>query len=46
MLPPKRALGQAVGSLLAQRAPRSRCSTTPDARLDYIAVEHAIRPVK
>ena len=45
-LPPKSALGQAVGSLLAQRAPLTRCVTTPGARLDNNAVEHAIRPVK
>ena len=45
-LPPKSALGQAVGYLLAQRAPLTRCITTPDARLDNNAVENAIRPVK
>ena len=45
-LPPKTALGQAVGYLLAQRAPLMRCVTTPRARLDNNAVENAIRPVK
>jgi transposase len=45
-LPPKSALGQAVGYLLAQRAPLTRCVTTPGARLDNNAVENAIRPVK
>jgi len=45
-LPPKSALGQAVGYLLAQRAPLARCVTTPEARLDNNAVENAIRPVK
>ncbi len=50
-LPTKSALGQAVGYLLAQRAPLTRCITTPcittpDARLDNTAVENAIRPVK
>ncbi len=45
-LPPKSALGQAVGYLLAQRAPLLRCVTTPGARLDHNAVENAIRPVK
>ncbi len=46
VLPPKSALGQAVGYLLAQRAPLTRCVTTPGARLDNNAVEHAIRPLK
>ena len=46
VLPPKSALGQAVGYLLAQRAPLTRCVTTPGARLDNNAVENAIRPVK
>jgi len=45
-LPPKSALGQAIGYLLAQRAPLTRCVTTPGARLDNNAVENAIRPVK
>lgn len=45
-LPPKTALGQAVGYLLAQRAPLTRCVSTPGARLDNNAVENAIRPVK
>ena len=45
-LPPKTALGQAVGYLLAQRAPLTRCVTTAGARLDNNAVENAIRPVK
>lgn len=45
-LPPKSALGQAVGYLLAQRGPLTRCVTTPGARLDNNAVENAIRPVK
>ena len=45
-LPPKPALGQAVAYLLAQRAPLTRCVTTPGARLDNNAVENAIRPVK
>lgn len=46
VLPPKSALGQAVGYLLAQRAPLTRCVTTPGARLDNNAVENAIRPIK
>ena len=46
VLPPKSALGQAVGYLLAQRAPLLRCVTTPRARLDNNAVENTIRPVK
>ena len=46
VLPPKSALRQAVGYLLAQRAPLFRCVTTPGARLDNNAVENAIRPVK
>ena len=45
-LPPKSALGQAVGYLLAQRAPLARCVTTPGARLDNNAVENTIRPLK
>ncbi len=35
-----------MGYLLAQRAPLTRCVTTPGARLDNNAVEHAIRPLK
>ena len=46
VLPPKSALGQAVGYLLAQRVPLAQCVTTPDARLDNNAVENAIRPLK
>ena len=46
VLPPKSALGQAMGYLLAQRAPLTRCVTTPGARLDNNAVENAIRPLK
>jgi hypothetical protein len=45
-LPPKSALGRAVGYLLAQRAPITRCLTTPGARLDNNAVENATRPLK
>ena len=45
-LPPKSALGQAVGDLLAQRAPLLRGITPPGARLDNNAVENAIRPIK
>ncbi len=46
VLPPKSALGQAVGYLLAQRGPLTRCVTTSGARLDNNAVENAIRPLK
>ena len=46
VLPPKSALGAALGYLLAQRGPLTRCVTTPDARLDNNAVENAIRPLK
>ena len=45
-LPPRSHLSQAVGYLLAQRAPLTRCVTTPGARLDNNAVENAIRPIK
>lgn len=46
VLPPKSALAVALGYLLGQRAPLTRCVTTPDAALDNNAAENAIRPLK
>jgi hypothetical protein len=45
-LPPKSALGVAVGYLLGQRASLERCVTTPGAYLDNNGAENAIRPLK
>jgi hypothetical protein len=45
-LPPKTALGIALGYLLGQRASLERCVTTPGAALDNNAAENAIRPLK
>jgi transposase len=45
-LPPKSALGVALGYLLGQRAPLTRCVTTPEAYLDNNGAENAIRPLK
>lgn len=45
-LPPKSALGVAIGYLLGQRASLERCVTTPGAYLDNNGAENAIRPLK
>jgi hypothetical protein len=45
-LPPKSALATALGYLLGQRAPLTRCVTTPGSSLDNNPVENAIRPLK
>jgi hypothetical protein len=45
-LPPKSDLAKALHYLLAHRAPRARCITTPGARLDNNLVENSIRPIK
>jgi hypothetical protein len=45
-LPPKSALGIALGYLLGQRASLARCVTTPGAYLDNNGAENAIRPLK
>lgn len=45
-LPPKSALGTALGYLLGQRPSLARCVTTPDAYLDNNGAENAIRPLK
>ena len=45
-LPPKSALAVALGYLLGQRVPLTRCVTTPGAYLDNNAAENAIRPLK
>lgn len=46
VLPPKSALGVAVGYLLGQRASLERCVTTPGGYLDNNGAENAIRPLK
>jgi len=46
VLPPKSALGVALGYLLGQRASLERCVTTPGAYLDNNGAENAIRPLK
>jgi transposase len=45
-VPPKSALGIALGYLQRQRAALERCVTTPGAALDNNAAENAIRPLK
>ena len=45
-LPPKTALATALGYLLRQRAPLTRCVTTAGSSLDNNPVENAIRPLK
>lgn len=45
-VPPKSALGVALGYLLGQRAALERCVTTPGAYLDNNGAENAIRPLK
>ncbi len=45
-LPPKTPLATALGYLLNQRAPLTRCVTTPDASLDNNPAENALRPLK
>ncbi|MGH9883969.1 MAG: IS66 family transposase [bacterium] len=45
-LPPKTALATALGYLLGQRAPLTRCVTTAGSSLDNNPVENAIRPLK
>ena len=45
-VPPKSALGVALGYLLGQRASLTRCVTTAGASLDNNPVENAIRPLK
>lgn len=45
-LPPKTPLAVALGYLLGQRVPLTRCVTTPGASLDNNPVENAIRPLK
>lgn len=45
-VPPKSALGVALGYLLGQRASLERCVTTPGAYLDNNGAENAIRPLK
>jgi transposase len=44
--PPKTPLAIALGYLLGQRAPLTRCVTTPHSSLDNNPVENAIRPLK
>jgi hypothetical protein len=46
VIPPKSALGIAVGYLLGQRASLERCVTTPGGYLDNNGAENAIRPLK
>ena len=46
VLPPKSALGVAIGYLLGQRASLERCVTTPGGYLDNNGAENAIRPLK
>ncbi len=46
VLPPKSALGVALGYLMGQRDSLARCVTTPDAYLDNNGAENAIRPLK
>jgi hypothetical protein len=46
VLPPRSALGIAVGYLLGQRASLERCVTTPGGYLDNNGAENAIRPLK
>jgi transposase len=46
VVPPKSALGIAIGYLLNQRASLERCVTTPLAYLDNNGAENAIRPLK
>lgn len=46
VVPPKTALGVALGYLLGQRASLERCVTTPGAHLDNNGAENAIRPLK
>jgi transposase len=45
-LPPKTPLAVALAYLLGQRAPLTRCVTTPGSSLDNNPVENAIRPLK
>ena len=45
-LPPKLALGIAIGHLLGQHASLGRCVTTPGAYLDNDGAENSIRPFK
>jgi transposase len=45
-LPPKSALAVALRYVLGQRAPLTRCVTTPGAVLDNNGAENAIRPLK
>jgi hypothetical protein len=45
-LPPKTALATALGYLLGQRTPLTRCVTTAGSSLDNNPVENAIRPLK
>jgi transposase len=45
-LPPKTPLAIALGYLLGQRVPLTRCVTTPNSSLDNNPVENAIRPLK
>jgi transposase len=45
-VPPRSALGVALGYLLGQRASLERCVTTPGAYLDNNGAENAIRPLK
>jgi transposase len=45
-LPPKTPLAVALGYLLGQRAPLTRCVITPGSSLDNNPVENAIRPLK
>jgi transposase len=46
VVPPKSALGVALGYLFNQRASLERCVTTPGAYLDNNGAENAIRPLK
>jgi transposase len=45
-LPPKTVLATALGYLLGQRTPLTRCVTTAGSSLDNNPVENAIRPLK
>lgn len=45
-VPPKSALGVALGYLVGQRASLERCVTTPGAYLDNNGAENALRPLK
>jgi transposase len=46
VLPPRSALGIALGYVMGQRESLARCVTTPDAYLDNNGAENAIRPLK